>query len=116
MFSVYFLFCIFVSLGGLSIPTAVTLPAVGAICKYPQREGKAEGSLPFSDAFSVMPCGRKKGMSKFLFLSEPLDVTATPAKMKVSSRPEFFSAVKDLHNKDARDRPLQIPTRLAESC
>lgn len=82
------------------------LPAVGAVCEYPQREGNAKGSLPFSDALPVMHCGRKKRMSRFLFLSEPLDVTATPAKMKVSSKPEFFSAVKDLRNKDVRKRLL----------
>lgn len=55
-----FWFCIFVSPCGLSVPTAVKLPALGAICEYPQRDGNAKGSLPFSDAFPVMYCGRKK--------------------------------------------------------
>lgn len=107
----WFWFCIFVSPCGLSVPTAVKLPALGAICEYPQRDGNAKGSLPFSDAFTVV---EKKNEQVPLSL-RTAGCHCYPAKMQVSGEPEGFSAVEDLLNR-FQEQTTVGPDSAEESC
>lgn len=78
------------------------LPVLGAIREYPQRDGNAKGSLPFSDAFPVMHRGRwgKKKPNRANFRFSPHRwMSLLPSRSAGERWARGVSAVEDLLNR-----------------